>query len=104
MQTNSPIYEISQNSRVRKQTCFDKPAKGATSQTTIPIRNGECACGRNIKRGVKYKQKALISYSLTRAYPSTRSGNQELNPCTTQIKHNTLTHIFINVNLLHYIV
>ena len=36
-------------------------------------------------------------------FVSTRSGNQELNPCTTLIKHNTLIHIFINVNLLNYI-
>ena len=34
----------------------------------------------------------------------TRSGNQELNPHATMIKHNTLITIFINVNLLHYIV
>lgn len=33
-----------------------------------------------------------------------RSGNQELDPHTTTIKHNTLITIFINVNLLHYIV
>ena len=38
-----------------------------------------------------------------RACQSTRSGNQELNPHSTQIKYNTLIHIFINVNLLNYI-
>ena len=49
------------------------------------------------------KQKLSQAYDL-REFFRTRSGNKELNPYTTIIKHNTLITIFINVNLLHCIV
>ena len=56
-----------------------------------------CFLYMNETKGEKKTQVTILATCVS----CTRSGNQELNPHTTQIIHKTLIHTFINVNLLN---